>query len=298
MAWRGVHISQAARLSLADGQLVAQQESGEVRLPLEDLAWVVIDNPQVTLTVALMTACMKAGIAITVTDETHTPCGMALPFHRHFRQGEVARLQVEMTGPLKKRLWQSIIQTKIRNQAAALQTCKRDGAKTLIGAANRVGSGDTENIEARAAKFYFGRLFGQFVRSDETDLRNAMLNYGYAVVRSGVARALTASGFIPALGIKHASQTNAFNLVDDLVEPFRPFVDVVVYDIAGAEPAPSGKLTIEHKRALVAIPLNEARFGDEVVTLLVATERMAESLVRCVECGSSTLLTLPAFATR
>lgn len=293
MAWRGVHISKPSRLNFADGQLVAKQNDGEARIPLEDLAWLIIDNPQVTLTTSLLSACMKAGIAITLTDESHTPCGMALPFHQHFQQGEMARLQVGMTAPLKKRLWQTIIQSKIRNQATALQICGKDGARTLQGAASRVGSGDTENVEARAAKYYFGRLFGKFARSDETDVRNAMLNYGYAVIRSGIARVLTASGFLPALGIKHCSQTNAFNLADDIVEPFRPFVDIVVHDMAARRATSEISLSVEDKQQLAKILLNEAYFGKEAVTLLVAAERVSESLARCVESGSPALLTLP-----
>jgi CRISPR-associated protein Cas1 len=293
MAWRGVHISKPSRLNFADGQIVAKQDDGEARIPLEDLAWLVIDNPQVTLTTSLLSACMKAGVAITLTDETHTPCGMALPFHRHFQQGETARLQVEMTSPLKKRLWQAIIQMKIRNQATALQACGKDGARTLQGAASRVGSGDIENVEARAAKYYFGRLFGKFARNDEADVRNAMLNYGYAVIRSGVARALTASGFLPALGIKHCSQTNAFNLADDLVEPFRPFVDVVVHEMALVRAPDQKTLSVEDKQRLAGILLSEAYFGKEAVTLLVATERASESLARSIERGSPALLSLP-----
>ena len=240
---------------------------------------------------------MKAGVAITVTDETHTPCGMALPFHRHFQQGEMARLKVEMSAPLKKRLWQLIIQAKIRNQASALAACGRDGARTLMGAASRVGSGDIENVEARAAKFYFGRLFDKFARNDESNVRNAMLNYGYAVVRSGVARALTASGFIPALGIKHCSKTNAFNLADDLVEPFRPFVDVVVHGMTAKGIHDGSALTVDDKQRLAGVLLNDGYFGKEAVTLLVATERTSESLARCLEGGSAALLVLPELGT-
>jgi CRISP-associated protein Cas1 len=302
MAWRGVHISRDARLKFADNQILVQQEDGEVRLAIEDVAWIVIDTPQVTVTGALIRACMSAGITITFTDETHTPSGMAVPFHRHFRQGEVARLQVEMALPLKKRLWQAIVSAKIQNQAAALNACGRPGSDMLIAAARRVRSGDPVNAEARAARYYFGRMFrdsrpggapGKYTREDFGDTRNKMLNFGYAVLRSGVARALTAVGLLPALGLMHASQTNGFNLADDLVEPFRPFADVQVRRM----PVGSNDrrdLALEERRELAALMLNHCVVQDEAMTLLAAMEKTAESLVRAIEMRTPALLVLPA----
>ena len=214
MAWRGLHLTEPARLSFADGQIVVARETETVRLALEDLAWIVLDSPRTTLTGALLSACMNAGIALIATDATHLPCGMALPFHRHHRQGEVAARQAALGAPLKKRLWQKIVRAKIANQAAALAALGRDGAQPLREMARRVGSGDPANVEARAARFYWGQLFAEFRREDAADRRNMLLNYGYAVVRSGVARALVAAGFLPALGLSHASVSNEFNLAD------------------------------------------------------------------------------------
>src|SRR6266568_3920759 len=222
MAWKGLHLTQAARLSLADSQLCVKQDTGEVRIALEDLAWIVIDTPQATLSSALMAACMDAGIALVFTDERHTPSGLTLPFHRHHRQGAVAKLQIETKDSVKKRLWQAIVRAKIINQAAALATLGRDDAGTLKEIARHVEPGDPDNVEARAARFYWGRVFADFIRDEADDRRNKMLNYGYAVVRAGVARALVASGFLPAFGLKHDGAANAFNLADDFVEPFRP----------------------------------------------------------------------------
>ena len=292
MAWRGVHITQPARLSLADGQIVVGRDDGEVRLPIEDVAWVVIDTPQVSLSTALISACMDAGLVLILTDRTHTPSGIILPFHRHHRQAEIASIQIAASVPLKKRLWQTMVQAKIGNQAAALTACGRDAAP-LIAMARLVGSGDPDNTEARAARAYWPRLFADFIRDDDNDKRNALLNYGYAVVRSAVARALVAAGLLPAFGVNHASLTNPFNLADDLVEPFRPYVDRVVWKITDDGRTSKGATTVEERRVLASILTESTAFGRETVNLLVASELAADSLVRAMEQNSAALLQLP-----
>jgi len=296
MAWRGLHLTQPSRLSLADDQIVVGQDDGEVRLALEDVAWVVIDSPRTSLTASLMSACMNAGVAVIFTDATHTPSGVALPFHRHHRQADVAMKQASASGPLKKRMWQTIIRRKIDNQAAALDAVGAGGGHTLREMAKRVGSGDPGNIEAQAARYYWGKLWRDFRREDAGDRRNMMLNYGYAVVRSGVARALVASGLIPAFGLKHASVSNAFNLADDVVEPFRPFVDLLAWRTAGEGAPGRDDMTIEDRRAMAGVLLAEARLGTEAVTLLTASERTAESVVRAFEGGTPAVLTLPTLS--
>ncbi len=293
MAWRGLHLSRPARLSLADRQLVVASDGDEVRLPLEDLAWLVIDTPQVVLTSALLSACAESGIAVVVTDSSHTPSGTLLPFHRHYRQGEVARQQIGMSAPLRKRLWQSLVQTKIANQAAALDLLGREDGGRLREMARRVGSGDPDNLEATAARAYWSKLWPSFRRDDDADRRNKLLNYGYAVTRSAVARALVAAGLLPALGLNHAGATNAFNLADDVIEPFRPFVDVLASRTAGQEAAQPGELSKKDRQTMAGALFEPARLEAETVTLLVATEQVALSLVRAIESNSAALLTLP-----
>lgn len=293
MAWRGLHLSKPARLSLSDTQIVIAQDDGEVRLALEDVAWIVFDTPQATLTSALLSACMAAGVVIIVTDERHTPSGIALPFHGHFRQAEIAQLQVAMGAPLKKRLWQSLVRAKIINQATALDLLGRPGATGLRQMVHLVGSGDPNNVEARAAKDYWSKLWPDFRREDAGDRRNKMLNYGYAVVRAGIARSLVASGLLPAFGLMHASVTNAFNLADDVVEPFRPFVDVLAWQTAEGGRPSRGDLSLEDRRAMAGILLKEAAVGTEKTTLLVAAEKAAESLVRAIDKGINEHLDLP-----
>lgn len=291
MAWRGLHVSRRAHLSLADNQLVAQQDDETTRLAIEDIAWIVLDTPQVTLTTALISACMEAGVAMITTDASHTPSGVTLPFHRHYLQGDVAHLQASLSAPLKKRLWQCLVRTKIANQAGVLAGYDLE-SQAIRAMVPMVGSGDTSNTEARAARAYWSRLFVDFRRGNDSDKRNALLNYGYAIVRSAVARSLVAVGLIPAFGLAHASVTNAFNLADDMVEPFRPFVDREVWEITSRGTC-AGAMIVEERRRLASILTQTTNSDSEMVSLLTATERAAESLIRAMRAGDPALLLLP-----
>lgn len=226
MAWRGLHISQPARLTHRKTQIVIERDDDEETLtfPVEDVAWIILDTPQVSLTGSLLSALAENGVALIVPDAKHHPAGMLLSFHQHYAQAAVAHSQVSISLPLKKRMWQRLVVAKIENQAAVLRAIGSDEAKALSAMAGRVGSGDPNNLEAQAARAYWSRLFEGFRRHDE-DRRNGLLNYGYAVVRAALARACAASGLLPAFGLHHNSRLNAFNLVDDLLEPFRPSVD-------------------------------------------------------------------------
>jgi CRISP-associated protein Cas1 len=297
MAWKGLHLTQPSRLSLADGQCCVKQDDGEVRIAIEDLAWIVVDTPQATLSSALIAACMDTGVAIVTTDSRHTPSGLLLPFHRHHRQGAVARLQVAAKASLKNRLWQTIVRRKIHNQAAVLSELGKQDAATLKEIARHVEPGDPENVEARAARFYWARLFTEYVRDDPRDRRNKLLNYGYAVVRAGVARALVASGLIPAFGLGHQGAANAFNLADDLVEPFRPFVDRLAFTTSADGADKSSELTIEDRRTMAGALLIDAKSGNDSVTLLIAAETAAQSLVRAFEDEKVERLVLPELRT-
>jgi CRISP-associated protein Cas1 len=293
MAWRGVHLTRPSRLSLSNRQIVVAQDDGEVRLAVEDVAWIILDTQQFTMTGALLAACFEAGIVMVSCDARHMPCGLALPFHGHFRQHGVAQAQIAMTEPLKKRLWQAIVQRKIQNQATVLERTAADDAAALREMVRWVRSGDPDNVEARAARHYWSRLFERFTRSAEDDRRNKLLNYGYAVVRAAVARSLVAIGLLPSIGIGHASATNAFNLADDIMEPFRPFVDHIVAALSGPESTWHDQLTLEDRRALATVLLTDAKLDGEKVSLLVATESTAASLVRAIEEKSPDQLRLP-----
>jgi CRISPR-associated protein Cas1 len=292
MAWKGLHLSRPSRLSTADGQIVVAQDDGEARVALEDVAYVILDTAQATLTTTLLSACMEAGVAVVVTDARHMPSGVLLPFHAHHRQAGVAALQTTASEPFRKRCWRTIVVAKIDNQAAHLERRQSADASALRAMSGRVGSGDPDNVEARAARAYWGALFDGFVRDDPADLRNKLLNYGYAVMRASVARALVAFGCLPALGLHHASVTNAFNLADDFLEPFRPFVDALAAERADGRSA-GEEMTIEDRRAMAGVLLRETRLTGETFTLLAASEKTAESYVRAMEGASAALLRLP-----
>ena len=294
MAWKGVHLTKPARLSTTGNQIVVAAEDGDVRLPLEDVAYIVLDTPQATLTSPLLSGCMEAGTVVIVTDRRHTPNGVLLPFHTHHRQAGVAATQLAVTEPFRKRCWQKIVVAKIDNQAEHLRRAGRPGADGVAASARHVGSGDPDNIEARAARDYWSALFDNFVRDDDGDLRNKLLNYGYAVMRAGVARALVAYGLLPCVGLHHASTTNAFNLADDLLEPFRPFIDAVARERVAGRPR-TADLALEDRRRLAGVLLDDARIGDEAMTTLAATEAIVMSLVRAMEGNSAALLALPAW---
>jgi CRISP-associated protein Cas1 len=261
-------------------------------MPLEDVAYIVVDARDTTFTSSLASACMAAGTVIVFSDERHMPSGLALPFHAHHRQAEIAQLQINLTQPLKKRIWQVMVQRKIENQAACLQLVGRPNP-AVAAMAKLVGSGDPENIEARAARAYWSSLFDDFTRANESDLRNKMLNYGYAILRSGVARALVASGLLPCFGIFHASVTNPFNLADDLLEPFRPNVDRMVFDLSENGVRKQGDLTPSEKRQLATLLTTDIRMADQNMSLLSACETAAASLVRTMEKNSAGFLQLP-----
>lgn len=288
-----MHLTNASRLSLADNQLVVAQQD-TVRIPLEDIGWIIADDPRITFTSALMSACMEYGIALVVTDARHTPSGLALPFHRYHRQAAVAAAQLALSEPFRKRLWQSIIRAKIANQAEVLRRNRSDRADGLLAMVKHVGSGDPENVEARAARAYWSALFDDFRRDDEADLRNKLLNYGYAVARAGIARALVGAGFLPAFGLHHASDTNAFNLADDLFEPFRPIVDTLALARMTAERSTTGDLTLEDRRALAGVLLADTRMGEETTSVLAATEICVASLGRAITATDYGELRLPA----
>lgn len=293
MAWRGLHISQPCRLSLKDNQCVVEGDAGDMRVPVEDLAWVVLDTSRAILTSALLSACSAAGVALITTDTRHLPNGVLHAFHTHHRQAAVSACQVNISAAVRDRLWQTIVRSKIRGQASVLIKCGGDVAP-LLAMAERVKRGDPENIEARAARHYWNSLFGDFVREDRNDLRNSMLDYGYAVMRAALARAVVASGLLPSIGLHHRSALNPFNLVDDLVEPFRPIVDQLVWRLSDHGRLNQGALSIDHRRALAGVLLETVRVRSNRMTSLAATELAGASLARVFEDGGTSSLDLPA----
>lgn len=227
MGYRVIFLTNPVNLSAKSEQLLI--DNGDVtRIPLEDIECIVADTPQLNVTARLLSKFAEYAISFYVTDQGHHPCGVFLPVSRHSRHMSVLQRQIDMTLPTKKKLWKQIVYQKIENQALALKLSGVDGWHEIDSIKIKVKSGDSENMEAVAASKYFRLLFGrEFTRSQENGV-NAALNYGYAILRGTIEKYLVAYGYEPALGIFHKSSLNSFNLADDLIEPYRPLVDLFV----------------------------------------------------------------------
>jgi CRISPR-associated protein Cas1 len=291
-------IQNPAKLSLKHGQLRLENEAGEFTLPLEDITALILESPQITLSSTLLSECQEKGIAVMTCDKTHMPNGILLPFQPHSRQSRVARIQQSWSEPLRKRLWQRIVQSKILNQAICLDaTVGHTESSRLKALVDRVGSGDPDNIEAQAARDYWPRLFGAEFRRHGNDAINAALNYGYAVLRAFVARSQVAYGLVPAFGIHHDNELNAFNLTDDVMEVFRPFVDSLVYDMnRGSElNADDHQLSVSARQKLANIGNTNCKLNDQTHTISNACDIISASLVSAIESKSPALLVVPEF---
>ncbi|MCG8509757.1 MAG: type II CRISPR-associated endonuclease Cas1 [Rhodospirillales bacterium] len=279
------------RLSVAHRQLVVKRpDHPEATLPIEDLGVVIIDDARASYTQAVFLELLAAQATVIVTGRDHLPLGMMLPLDAHHVQTERHRAQVEASEPTKKRIWQALIRAKIAQQGAVLAhfTGNHGGLAPM---AKRVRSGDPDNLEAQAAQRYWPRLFGRDFRRDRhADGINALLNYGYAVVRAAIARAVVASGLIPSLGIFHRNRSNPFCLADDLLEPYRPYVDwrVKILSEEGDDGIPS--LDARPTRAALLSLFNETILvGGRRMPLLLSLHAGAASICRALTGGDRTL---------
>lgn len=229
MGYRRLMIENPVEISIKNEQLVIRKET-TYTFPIEDIDALLFECPQVKISASTLSKLAEFGCATFFCDSKHMPCCVLMPFMQHSRQLSILKLQLSQTEPQKKRLWQQIVTSKIINQSKCLDIFgSAEDASTMRSMSNCVASGDTGNVEASAAAFYFPKLFGSsFIRGDSEDGRNAALNYGYAILRGIIARTLAVYGFVPSIGIHHKSELNAFNLADDLIEPYRPLVDCYV----------------------------------------------------------------------
>lgn len=281
-------------LSLRNAQLVLRKpdadkleesfkQDAERTIPIEDIGVVVLDNRRITITTGAMEALLGNNCAIITCDSTNLPVGLMLPLSGNTTQSERFRNQIDASLPLKKQLWQQTIRQKILNQATVLN--KNTGAivKNMQVWANDVKSGDPDNLEARAATYYWRNLFPtlpNFVRGREGDPPNNLLNYGYAILRACVARGLVGSGLLPTLGIHHHNRYNAYCLADDIMEPYRPFVDDLVINIMQQYPDYS-ELTLSIKAALLTIPSLDVMLDGKRSPLMIAVGQTTASLAKC-----------------
>ena len=207
--------------------MVIQTENSRV-IPIEDIQAVLLENQNTVISVYSLRKLIESNVAVYICDEKHLPSAVIIPFYQHSRNVGIMRLQEKLTVPQKKKLWKQIVVAKILNQARCLKLTGVAGFEHLEHLAKTVNSGDTHNVEAVAASYYFKQLFGKNFNRSGDDTRNAALNYGYAIMRGLVARLLSGYGFLPMKGIHHSSEQNSFNLADDFMEPFRPVVDLYV----------------------------------------------------------------------
>ena len=290
MVWRSVIISQPAKLKREHFALLVEQEQS-ARVPFEDIAVIVLNNREITLTHPVLSACAEYGIGLFATGDNHQPSGVFLPFQSHSRATRMLRLQLDLDKPTGKRAWAAIVQAKINNQACCMKALNAGDVERLESYSRRVRSGDTGNMEAQAAAYYFPQIMGRSFHRSQAVWANAALDYGYAVMRGACARALVAHGMLPTLGLFHSSEQNAFNLADDLIEPYRAIVDLHV--ATSRKTDESVELSPADKVALVGLLNVDVAMPRGVMSVLASVEQAAESLARLYDGGSEQVLEMP-----
>jgi len=315
MIKRTLYFENPAYLSLKNKQLVIKFPEVEkndtlpdsfkaesvVTIPVEDIGVVVLDNKQITLTHGLMAALLENNCAVITCGSNRMPIGLHLPLEGNTLQQERFTAQIEATLPLKKQLWQQTVQAKIINQAFVLSSMRGVEVNNMTVWATNTKSGDSENMEARAAVYYWAKIFPQiplFTRDREGVPPNNLLNYGYAILRAVVARSLVVSGLLPTLGIHHHNKYNAYCLADDIMEPYRPFVDKLVVEMVdvGTRHATSLplELTKEMKTKLLQIPVLDVLINGQRSPLMIAAGQTTASLAKCF-LGESRKVAYPSF---
>lgn len=293
MSWQIIHIGNPAKLSVQHGNLLLQQDQQEeVVIPASEISAIVIENQQVTLTAGVMGLCAKNNIVVFFSDDLHLPAGAYYPFHQHSRFCRHAHQQISWSQPFKNRLWQLIIQQKIMNQSRVLAIHHGKENKLLDRLAKLVTSGDKDNLEAQAARYYWQQLFNDFNRNSISDIRNSALNYGYSILRSAIARNLSAHGLLPVFGIKHHNELNAYNLADDIIEPYRPIVDAWVTQNQLILYADT-ELARKHKIELVKLLNQPVVLAEQQMTVQTGIALTCSSLLKAIQDKNPKLIHLP-----
>ncbi len=294
MIKRTIIITSPCYLSVKHRQLQIEKENEPVQsTPIEDIGFLVLDNQRITLSMPLMNVLRENNTALIFCDTLHHPRSMLLNLDGNTIQNEIFREQINASEPLKKNLWKQCIEAKLRNQAAVLAYVGSNG-DDILSMSRQVKSGDSDNREGYAARVYWTRLFGyDFRRLREGLPPNNMLNYGYAIIRAAVARALAGSGLLNTLGIHHRNRYNAFCLADDIMEAYRPFVDAVVHEMNATFPE-QDDLTKEIKMELLAVLSCDCKMNDEIKPLMLAMQTTSASLAKCYK-GETRKLELPEF---
>ena len=292
MIKRTLYFGNPAYLSLKMKQMVIKlppKDDGDLpetetvkTVPIEDLGAIILDNRQITITQGLLEALLDNNCAVITCDSRRMPTGLMLPLAGNSVQNERFRSQLDSSLPLRKQLWQQTIEAKIRNQAAVLKHVTGREHKNMLKWSESVRSGDVDNMEARAAVYYWKTIVPDnpyFVRENDAEGPNSLLNYGYAILRAIVARALVGSGLLPTLGIHHHNRYNAYCLADDIMEPYRPYIDRLVTEILDEDA--TGILDSKSKLRLLNIPVTEVLINGKRSPLMIAVSQTTSSLVKC-----------------
>lgn len=292
MSWQTLLISNPCKLSIKNGNILLRSlQDEDVVIAISEVSAIVIENPQVTITAVFMSCCAGNNIVVIFSDGKYMPIAVCHSFYQHSRMTKHAFLQNHWSQAFKNRAWQKIIKAKISNQQQTLIKITKQPNKQLGLIVPQVQSADKNNREAFAATIYWKSLFEDFKRNNTKDIRNSALDYGYSIVRSAIARSVSASGFVPAFGFHHKNELNAFNLVDDLIEPFRPFVDFEVHLLTQLHS--STELTYQMRVDLVNILNKQVMFDNQKTTILNAIQELIFSLLKASECRSIDCLLLP-----
>ena len=311
MIKKTLYFGNPAYLSLCNSQLVIQLPEveknntvteefkivNERTIPIEDIGVVVLDNKRITITTGVMEALLENNAAVITCDSRSLPTGLLLPLCGNTLQNERFRDQLNASLPLRKQLWQQTVKTKISNQESVLRRNTNAETNCMKVWSGEVRSGDPDNLEARAAAYYWRNIFPaipNFIRDRGEAPPNNLLNYGYAILRGIIARALVSTGLLPTIGIHHHNRYNAYCLADDIMEPYRPYVDELVIHIIKKYPDYS-ELTRELKAELLAIPLIDVTINEKRSPLMVAASQTTASLYRCFS-GESRIVSYPSMA--
>lgn len=270
-----------ARLSLKLAQMVVELQDVTRTLPIEDIGVVILDHKQITITHALIDALLANNVAIVTSNDKHLPVGLMLPLDGNTLQSERFRVQIDASEPLKKQMWQQTIVAKILGQAHVLGT-QLIKHNNMLKWAKDVRSGDPENMEARAAAFYWRNMFEKdaFIRDPQGLPPNNLLNYGYSIVRAMMARALVGAGLLPTLGIHHHSRYDAYCLADDIMEPYRPFVDMKVLEM-WKNGGITSDISSDQKRELLGITTMDVNISGHRSPMMLAIQTTAQSVQKC-----------------
>ncbi len=294
MLKRTIYIGSPSYLSLRNRQLKikdaeSQEEKGSI--PIEDMAILVIDHPQTTITSALLEMLMAQTVVVVNCDARHLPNGMMLPLQGHSALTQRWHYQIEASLPLKKQLWKQTVHAKIQNQMGLLIVSEKP-ASPMVRYLAQLTSGDETNMEGIAAQHYWKHCIDDFSRNPDGPFPNNFLNYGYAILRALVARALVASGLLPALGIFHHNKYNPYCLADDIMEPYRPYVDQMVITWMETHGGTTTELTREAKAYMLGIATHDVVMDGNTRPLMVALTTTTASLFACYE-GSKRQIAYP-----